>query len=336
MYDVGGGIDIASISSTLTDKQMPHDNLCVKEPALNNLDHMIMDEGTYMDSKDTAEMVKIEVLDKLISHEDIVDVGNNETKICTNDIGMCTNSSCSSSSSSSIHSDSTHEIVEGSIDVSKCSSSSSSSAKSKGIHKEKEHNYYTQIMEPNEPVYMGSKKYGKLFIFWQLIGWFNAGSDQKIEAPDLFGCVQLPVPASCFGPSETGYGEKQRELLIAHLREEKAQSMPWSAALKACFSGSHVAASVNGRSLLGSPMLDGALGQVDSITRVITELCGRSHDNHANSISDNSQFDSILPPEVPTSWVQCELCRKWRRVAWHVDGESLPDQVNTYTSYSLI
>lgn len=77
-------------------------------------------------------------------------------------------------------------------------------------------------------------------------------------------------------------------------------------------------------------MLDGALGQVDSITRVITELCGRSNDKNSNSISDNSQFDSILPPEVPTSWVQCELCRKWRRVAWHVDGESLPDQVGAY------
>jgi len=28
------------------------------------------------------------------------------------------------------------------------------------------------------------------------------------------------------------------------------------------------------------------------------------------------QFDTILPPENPTSWVQCELCRQWRRVAW--------------------
>lgn len=65
------------------------------------------------------------------------------------------------------------------------------------------------------------------------------------------------------------------------------------------------------------------------------------------------QFDTILPPENPTSWVQCELCRQWRRVAWsapliasllkgdtdcfvciilyttirrHVDSDSLPDQ----------
>lgn len=61
----------------------------------------------------------------------------------------------------------------------------------------------------------------------QLIGWFNAGSDQKVEAPDLFGCVQLPLPAACFGTSETPYGAKQRAALMSHLREEKAQSMPW-------------------------------------------------------------------------------------------------------------
>lgn len=40
---------------------------------------------------------------------------------------------------------------------------------------------------------------------------------------------------------------------------------------------------------------------------------------------DNTQFDNILPPEMPTSWVQCEACRKWRRVAWFVDSETLPE-----------
>ena len=30
------------------------------------------------------------------------------------------------------------------------------------------HNQYSPIMDPNEPVYMGSKKYGKLFVFWQV------------------------------------------------------------------------------------------------------------------------------------------------------------------------
>ena len=64
------------------------------------------------------------------------------------------------------------------------------------------HNKETSMMEPNEPVFMGHKSYDKHFIFWQLIGWFHAGTDQKAEAPDLFGCVQLPLPAACFGTSE--------------------------------------------------------------------------------------------------------------------------------------
>ena len=32
----------------------------------------------------------------------------------------------------------------------------------------KEVNQFQQIMDPNEPVFMGSKKYGKLFVFWQV------------------------------------------------------------------------------------------------------------------------------------------------------------------------
>jgi hypothetical protein len=40
---------------------------------------------------------------------------------------------------------------------------------------------------------------------------------------------------------------------------------------------------------------------------------------------DHTQFDAILPPEQPTAWVQCEACNKWRRVPWHVDPASLPD-----------
>jgi CW-type Zinc Finger/Protein SET DOMAIN GROUP 2 C-terminal len=198
------------------------------------------------------------------------------------------------------------------------------SEKNKPNHKEA--NASHTYMDPNEPVYMGSKTYGKLFVFWQLIGWFNAGSDQRVEAPDLFGCVQLPLPAACFGVSESVYGPKQREALIAHLREEKAQSMPWPPSIKACFNSAHLSARVDGRSLVGSPMLDGALGQVDSVTKAMEVLCPLSLSSSShNGKTDTSQFDSILPPEVPTSWVQCESCRKWRRVAWHVDQGSLPD-----------
>lgn len=97
--------------------------------------------------------------------------------------------------------------------------------------------------------------------------------------------------------------------------------------IKACFSTAHVQSTVDGGSLLGSPMLDGALGQVASITNAMDVLFPPSLTTGITKSgkTDVSQFDSILPPEVPTSWVQCETCRKWRRVAWHVDGNTLPD-----------
>ena len=106
----------------------------------------------------------------------------------------------------------------------------------------KESSKDASMMEPNEVVFLGHKTYDKHFIFWQLIGWFHAGTDQKAEAPDLFGCVQLPLPAACFGTSEMQYGLKQRESLLAHLREEKAQTLPWPPLVKACFETSHVKA----------------------------------------------------------------------------------------------
>jgi CW-type Zinc Finger len=97
--------------------------------------------------------------------------------------------------------------------------------------------------------------------------------------------------------------------------------------IKACFSTAHVQSTVDGGSLLGSPMLDGALGQVASITNAMDVLFPPDSTTAVmkSDKTDISQFDSILPPEVPTSWVQCETCRKWRRVAWHVDNGTLPD-----------
>lgn len=97
--------------------------------------------------------------------------------------------------------------------------------------------------------------------------------------------------------------------------------------IKACFSTAHVQSTVDGGSLLGSPMLDGALGQVASITNAMDVLFPPNSTTAVmkSDKADISQFDSILPPEVPTSWVQCETCRKWRRVAWHVDNGTLPD-----------
>ena len=87
-------------------------------------------------------------------------------------------------------------------------------------------------------------------------------------------------------------------------------------------------------------MLDVALGQVDAVTRVMQELLGEDRAKvwlaeqernksraarTACSTGEEQQFDSTLPPEIPTSWIQCEGCLKWRRVPWHIDAETLPD-----------
>lgn len=169
------------------------------------------------------------------------------------------------------------------------------------------------------------------------MGWFNAGTDQKNEAPDLFGCVELPGPASCFGSAELPYGAKQRDALITLLRDEKSQTMCWPAILKQSFTP--VASSET--PLYGSPMLDLALGQVGVISKVITALLeghtesvtetkkkkgsAQGSKKESDSKKDLAQFDNILPPEMPTAWVQCEQCRKWRRVAWFVNSDALPD-----------
>ena len=79
---------------------------------------------------------------------------------------------------------------------------------------------------------------------------------------------------------------------------------------------------------MGSPMLDMQLGQVDAIHRVLKDLgvSTRASSGHKNSSSTGAnQLDDNLPPEVPTSWIACELCNKWRRVAWHVDPDTLPE-----------
>lgn len=174
------------------------------------------------------------------------------------------------------------------------------------------------------------------------MGWFNAGTDEREGPPDLFGCVELPSPACCFGPSETQYGPQQRAALLAHLKNEKAQMLPWPPLLKSCFSTAH--ARVHGLSstppgstaapntsaasrghnvaaphqdstklvntapapllgLLGSPMLDTALGLVDAVSRAYNEISGEGK-SKAGGVGD--QFDSMLPPERPTEWVQCE------------------------------
>ena len=181
-------------------------------------------------------------------------------------------------------------------------------------------------LSPNEAVYSGSKNYPDLFIFWQLMDWYNAGTDEIIRtSPDLFGTVQLPLPEMCFNASELPYTTQAKEMLIEYLCDEKLQSMSWPKALKDTFSHSAKSSSSQ-RVLYGSPTLDVALGKVDTIQYILKEF-----DYHRKKSSkdqnDHSQLDDQLPPEAPTLWVQCEIptCRKWRRVAWNVDFEKLPD-----------
>jgi len=110
------------------------------------------------------------------------------------------------------------------------------------------------------------------------MGWFNAGTDEKTSAPEIFGCVELPVPSQCFGATEFNYGPKQREALISQLRDDKKQTMPWPAVLRQSFSDEQLSLD-SGRKLgirttplYGSPMLDGALGKVGAVSQVLTML----------------------------------------------------------------
>ena len=177
------------------------------------------------------------------------------------------------------------------------------------------------ILDPNEPVYNSKKVYSSMFTFYQLLDWYNAGTDEKLTPPELFGCVQLPEPSQCFGSSEVVYGPKQRSILIKHLKDTKAQLLPWPNAIKTCFSFP-----ISTDLLYGSPMLDVPLGKVDAVGRVLKEFNEECNSIRGiNDEEDGPQFDEWLAPENNVNWVQCEDCKKWRRVAFHVDNESLPE-----------
>ena len=92
-----------------------------------------------------------------------------------------------------------------------------------------------ELVPPAEVVFTGEKIYDKNFVFWQLMGWYNAGTDSKEAPPDMFGCVQLPPPSACFGKSVCEYGAKQRRALRLLLQNEKEQVQPWPASLRDCF-----------------------------------------------------------------------------------------------------
>jgi WD40 repeat protein len=176
-----------------------------------------------------------------------------------------------------------------------------------------------------------------LVYYEQLMAWFNAGTDEIVTAPDLLGCVQLPLPSMCFGESECVYTDAQRSTLLQHLRDERAHILPWPQTIQKCFSKLRIAAAApSGQSsslvLLGSPMLDSALGLVGA-TKSAMRCLTNTHTAAANGRmflhrrgEVEEQFDNILAPESNTEWVQCEKCCKWRRVAWFVDTHTLSEQ----------
>eukprot|EP01035_Chromulina_nebulosa_P017573 gene17573-23141_t len=209
---------------------------------------------------------------------------------------------------------------DGSTDINSVSTSEENVISSDILTNSKKYKYF---LSPIEPVFSGSKTYDKMFVFSQLMGWFNAGTDEKIDAPDLFGCVELPKPFQCFGISDSKYGQEQRDKLVSYLRDEKAQSLPWPIEVRKCFSKGLKSSFY----LYGSPTLDVALGKIDTVIKILEEIgvTIEKKSNKQHEADDNTQYDSNLPPEAPTEWVQCDGCRKWRRVAWHIDIETLPE-----------
>jgi hypothetical protein len=197
--------------------------------------------------------------------------------------------------------------------------------------------------DPNDPIFTGKKMYGEMFTFWQLMGWYDAGTGSREGPPELFGCVQLPLPEACFGDIEQVYGKDQREELLKLLKNERMQMQPWPEKLRACFAKEKLRCDAIQSKLLGSPMLDVTLGRVDSVAKALAEMVGaeskekvpakngKSRGKKSKSVPDEDddsvgQLDDILPPELPSEWVQCDDCHKWRRVAWDIDINGLPDE----------
>jgi len=126
--------------------------------------------------------------------------------------------------------------------------------------------------------------------------WFSAGTDEEVKKPDLFGCVQMPDPSACFGPSIRYYSKRDRDFFINFLRNERRQSEVWPQEIRECFAsqnespttgggpannkpGKSHACSMNRLNpvkphLFGSPMLDVRLGRGDSIKAALLLLTG--------------------------------------------------------------
>lgn len=173
-------------------------------------------------------------------------------------------------------------------------------------------------LNPNDTIFTGRRTYSPTYIFWQLIGWYNAGTEQENDQPDLLGTCFLPLPSACFGYSRKDYTPAARALFRDHWNTDKTLSQPFPPLLRHCFNDTPN----NSLTLLGSPVLDVGLGQVNAVEDCLKEIFG----NLEKKAEEFGQYDLNLPPERPTAWVQCEKCLKWRRVPFHVNVDSLPEQ----------
>lgn len=162
------------------------------------------------------------------------------------------------------------------------------------------------------------------FFMPQLMGWFNAGTDDLIESPDVMGTLQLPLPVQCFGVAESNYGSYDRRVFLRHVLDEFKQSAPWPSSIKKTFASIPDNVPTDLAYLMGSPFLDNIFG-VGKVTKRLSEYF------EVSAVGDDLfgtelQYDTMLPPEISNcSWVSCVACRKWRRLAWYMDPKELPE-----------
>jgi hypothetical protein len=177
-------------------------------------------------------------------------------------------------------------------------------------------------LNPNDVIFSGIKNYSSTYIFWQLIGWYNAGTELENEKPDLLGTCYLPIPSTCFGYSQQDYTLSHREIFLDHWNTNKTLSLSLPKIFRQCFN--NIIIQNQSMMLLGSPVLDVNLGQVHAVENCLIEIFSKK--KIPKKIEIFGQYDLNLPPEKPTAWVQCEKCLKWRRVPFHVNVDTLPEQ----------
>jgi hypothetical protein len=162
----------------------------------------------------------------------------------------------------------------------------------------------------------------------QLMGWFDAGSDEPIGPTDLFGSLQLPLPSQCFGTADNEYSDAVRSALLDHILDEYKMSGPWPPQAKSTFSPFPSEAPSEWRRLMGSPFLDECLGVGLVVTRLMAQFPRHviTPDDTYKDV-DNLQFDVMLPPDsISTTWCQCCDCLKFRRLPWYIDPGTYDDK----------